>query len=157
MFRFPQKDLTISVKSLKCFQSILCNIFTLLVWKGLVGSNPNCFKKVELYLFLCEVCVLSKEMIRRCHSHYGPRSFIFCSVSLKLLPHVLGYPVLIFQQKSQYSSSKKRIFLEDLCCFPVGIVTKLCLTLCSPMNCSMPSFSVLHDLPVCSNSCLLSW
>ena len=36
-------------------------------------------------------------------------------------------------------------------------VAKLCPTLCSPMNCSMPSFPVLHYLPVCSNSCLLNW
>ena len=26
-------------------------------------------------------------------------------------------------------------------------VTKSCLTLCNPMNCSMPGFSVLHHLP----------
>ena len=32
-------------------------------------------------------------------------------------------------------------------------VAKLCPTLCSPMNCSMPSFCLLHYLPVCSNSC----
>ena len=30
------------------------------------------------------------------------------------------------------------------CCGPV---TKSCPTLCSPMDCSMPSFSVLHHLP----------
>jgi len=29
------------------------------------------------------------------------------------------------------------------CC----LVTKSCLTLCDPMDCSMPSFSVLHYLP----------
>ena len=26
-------------------------------------------------------------------------------------------------------------------------VTKSCLTLCDPMNCSMPGFPVLHHLP----------
>ena len=36
-------------------------------------------------------------------------------------------------------------------------VTALCLTLCNPMDCSMPGFPVFHYLPVCSNSCSLSW
>ena len=31
----------------------------------------------------------------------------------------------------------------DFCCS----ITKSCLTLCNPMNCSMPVFSVLHCLP----------
>ena len=35
-------------------------------------------------------------------------------------------------------------------------VTKLCSTLCNPMDCSMPSFSVLHYLRLCSDSCPLS-
>ena len=34
--------------------------------------------------------------------------------------------------------------LSDCCCF--CSVTKLCPTLCSPMDCSMPGFSVLHCL-----------
>ena len=33
---------------------------------------------------------------------------------------------------------------EGFCCFSV---TKLCLTLCNPMDCSMPGFAVLHYLP----------
>ena len=39
-----------------------------------------------------------------------------------------------------------------LCCS----VAKLCLTLCNPMDCSMPRLPVLHYLRVCSNSCPLS-
>ena len=35
-----------------------------------------------------------------------------------------------------------------ICC----LVAQSCLTLCDPMDCSMPDFSVLHHLPVCSNS-----
>ena len=35
-------------------------------------------------------------------------------------------------------------------------VTQLCLTLCNPMDCSMPSFSVHRQLGVYSNSCPLS-
>ena len=34
-------------------------------------------------------------------------------------------------------------------------VTKSCLTLSDPMDCSIPNFPVLHG--VCSNSCQLSW
>ena len=42
-----------------------------------------------------------------------------------------------------------------LCC---SSVVQSCLTVCNPMNCSMPGFSVLHLLLpwVCSNSCPLS-
>ena len=36
-------------------------------------------------------------------------------------------------------------------------VTQSCPTLCSPMDCSMPGFPVLHYLRVSSNSCPLSW
>ena len=43
-------------------------------------------------------------------------------------------------------------------CFPTCCcsVIKSCLTLCNPMDCSMPGFPVLHYLPVCSNWCPLS-
>ena len=34
---------------------------------------------------------------------------------------------------------------------------KLCPALCDPMDCSTPGFPVFHYLPVCSNSCALSW
>ena len=34
---------------------------------------------------------------------------------------------------------------------------KSCPTLCDPMDCSTPGFPVFHYLPVCSNSCALSW
>ena len=36
-------------------------------------------------------------------------------------------------------------------------VVQLCLTLCDPMDCSMPGLPVHHQLSVYSNSCLLSW
>ena len=49
---------------------------------------------------------------------------------------------------------EKDISLGRMACC---LVTQLCLTLCNPMNCSMPGFPVLHYLlGVCSNSCLLS-
>ena len=58
--------------------------------------------------------------------------------------HVLYYLDLAF--KKSWSRKKK----EDLklsfyyCC---GSVTKSCLTLFSPMNCSTPGFPVLNYLP----------
>ena len=47
-----------------------------------------------------------------------------------------------------------RVTKDLLCCSDA----KLCPTLCDPMDCNMPGFSVLHFLPprVCSNSCPLS-
>ena len=42
---------------------------------------------------------------------------------------------------------------HDCCCS----VTKLCPTLCNPMDWSTPGFPVLHYLQVCSDSCPLSW
>ena len=36
-------------------------------------------------------------------------------------------------------------------------ITQSCPTLCDPMDCSMPDFPAHHYLPVCSNSCALSW
>ena len=42
--------------------------------------------------------------------------------------------------------------------FIPAVFSKSCLTLCDPMDCSTPDFSVLHYLSPggCSNSCLLS-
>ena len=40
-------------------------------------------------------------------------------------------------------------FLNFLCCCSV---TKLCPTLCDPMDCSMPGFPVLHHLPECAQT-----
>ena len=37
-----------------------------------------------------------------------------------------------------------------------SVQSLLCLTLCDPMDCSMPGFPVHHQLPVYSNSCPLS-
>ena len=44
--------------------------------------------------------------------------------------------------------------IHPYCC----LVNKSCLTLCDPMDCSTPDFSVLHYLSpgVCSNSCPLT-
>ena len=42
--------------------------------------------------------------------------------------------------------------MKSCCC----LVTKSCLTLCDPMDCSTPGLPVRHQLPVYSNSCSLS-
>ena len=39
----------------------------------------------------------------------------------------------------------------------VPVVQLLSTTLCDLMNCSTPGSPILHYLPVCSNSCPLSW
>ena len=43
-------------------------------------------------------------------------------------------------------------WISYCCC----LATKLCLTLCNPWDCSKPGSFVLHNLPVCSDSCSLS-
>ena len=42
-------------------------------------------------------------------------------------------------------------------CWCCCLLAQSCLTLLSPMDCSMPDFPVLHQLRVCSSSCPLSW
>ena len=59
-----------------------------------------------------------------------------------------------FHIRSILSKPKKETeYLAKYICFSVA---KSCPTLCDPMDCSKPSFPVLHYLPVCSNSCPLS-
>ena len=43
--------------------------------------------------------------------------------------------------------------LYTCCCS----VTQSCLTLCDPMDCSMPGLPVSHHVPVCPSSCPLNW
>ena len=73
----------------------------------------------------------------------------------------IGWPVLSEMYVAEQSSMKiLSIFFSvpdschnSCCCCSVA---KLCLTLWDPMNCSTPSFPVLHFFLVCSNSCPLS-
>ena len=73
----------------------------------------------------------------------------------------IGWPVLSEMYVAEQSSMKiLSIFFSvpdschnSCCCCSVA---KLCPTLCDPMNCSTPSFPVLHFFLVCSNSCPLS-
>ena len=46
--------------------------------------------------------------------------------------------------KSSDAQAETRETREELCC---RSVTKLCLTLHDPMDCSMPAFPVVHHLP----------
>ena len=63
----------------------------------------------------------------------------------------------LFSHKDKKMFQRKTIFLTNdswttgCCCS----VSKLCPTLCDPMNSSKPGFPVLHYPRVCSNSCLL--
>ena len=57
-----------------------------------------------------------------------------------------------FIQRS-YADSQRSFSSKYLICCSV---TQWCLTLCNPRDCSPPGSSVLHYLPVCSNSCPLS-
>ena len=50
----------------------------------------------------------------------------------------------IFAPRNQRKSIRK-IQRKDCCC--CCSVNKLCLTLCNPLNCSIPGFPVLHHLP----------
>ena len=54
---------------------------------------------------------------------------------------------------NQFKSVNEEKTQDNCCCF---LVTKLCLTLCDLMDCSMAGFPVLHHLWVCSKSCPLS-
>ena len=62
---------------------------------------------------------------------------------LWLVFFVKGVSPLCLLQGRANSDSMMDLLLWLYCCS----VTKLCLTLCSPMDCSMPGFLVLHYLP----------
>ena len=87
-----------------------------------------------------------------------------CELSLLIFAtkhiHVNEYIYVLGWQKSSsrffhkmVRKNPNKIFLANMCCCPVA---KSCLTLCSPKDCRIPGSSVLHYLPVCSNSCPLS-
>ena len=52
------------------------------------------------------------------------------------------------------SNATKTIVILDICCCSV---TKLCLTLCHPMDCSTPGSSVLHYLPEFAQTHVHRW
>ena len=54
-----------------------------------------------------------------------------------------------WEGKDKYDLLFFFFFLNILLCCSV---TRFCLTLCDPLDCSMPGFPVLHYLRVCSNS-----
>ena len=68
---------------------------------------------------------------------------------------VLGCQVrnqIHFQLGKAHLNCHNQWVLQNGCCS----VAQLCLTLCDPVNCSMPGGPVLHHLPACSSSCPLS-
>jgi len=70
-------------------------------------------------------------------SFYG---WIICHCINICAPHLL-YPLLSI---NGHLGCFHVLALVNCCC---GSVAKLCLTLCGPMDCSMPGFPVLHHLP----------
>ena len=81
-------------------------------------------------------------LVTLCDHHFSKLPLIcFLSLQISLLflefhVNAIIQSVLFFSQLSLYSS---------FCCG--CLVNKLCLTLCNPMDCSMPGFPVLHYLP----------
>ena len=80
-----------------------------------------------------------------------------CPSTNKLLTYLV-----LWESTIQWEFPQNESMMEDFhccccCCCCCCSVTQSYLTLCDPMDCSMPGFPVLHYLWVCSNSCPLSW
>ena len=73
--------------------------------------------------------------------------FPLCLLSYGL---ALNLPLPTFQGKIHVWWGLKFIWYKGCS------VAKLCMTLCDPVGCSMPGFSVLHHLWVCPSSCPLN-
>ena len=54
------------------------------------------------------------------------------------------YPMELADGTVNVNKCTHSVFLIECCCYSV---TKSWLTLCDPMNCSTPDFSVLHYFP----------
>ena len=59
-----------------------------------------------------------------------------------------------YQRRQSQKPKSGKLYRIGCCCC---LVTKLCLTLCNPMDLSMPGFPVLHSLLEFSQSCPLTW
>ena len=86
---------------------------------------------------------------------------IFCSTYHCFSEVIKGCLAETEKKKEKYCYLNKRNIsnkwslstLRNHCCS----VAKSYMTLCNPMDCSTPGSSVIHYLPVCSESCPLSW
>ena len=76
------------------------------------------------------------------------------SVHSKIEQEVQRVPVAPFSAHAQ--PLPLRHPLPEECFFLLLSVAQSCPALCDPMDCSTPSFLVLHYLPECSNSCPLN-
>ena len=56
----------------------------------------------------------------------------------------------------KYPYIRKVVSIDQECCY-CCLITQSRPTLCDPMDCSSPGFPDLHYLPLCPNSCPLSW
>ena len=114
--------------------------------KACVIFLPGLVPRPTLLFPLIQVSSLpSFRYLPRCLlSKTSPDDFIsLCSLQFHQIPHLL--------------LSLCRVYPTSLyfCCCCCS-VAKFCLTLCDPMDCSLPGFTVLHCLQVCSNSYPLS-
>ena len=90
-----------------------------------------------LWSFLHEIPALSSSVslsLSRSHTHK--------------LRYIYTYIYIHMQMKVQEIHCMYLLMHHCYCCS----VTKSCLTLCDPMNCSTRSFPVLHHLPECAQT-----
>ena len=95
---------------------------------------------LPLYPHICSLCL---------HLYFFPANKFICTIFLDSVYICINIQYLFFS-----------FWLTSLCVTdstPTHIncccsVAKSCLTLCSPMNCSMPGFPVLHYFPKCAQT-----
>ena len=90
------------------------------------------------------LCYLGPDSISLCHrqGNWSLKTLILCSGVTQMVNGRASKPA---KQPSPSHSPSRDFFLlhTSICCS----VAKLCLTLCDPMDGSMPGFPVLHHLP----------
>ena len=102
-------------------------------WNGLPFPSPG-----ESSQTRDQICVSCTD--RQILDHWEPRKQ---NIKQKQYGNKFNKRLL---NNGPYQKILKYIYiLKKYCC--CCLVTKLCLTLCNPMDCSMPVFPVLHYLP----------
>ena len=90
------------------------------------------------------LCYLGPDSISLCHrqGNWSLKTLILCSGVTQMVNGRASKPA---KQPSPSHSPSRDFFLlhTSICCS----VAKLCLTLCDPMDCSMPGLPVYHQFP----------
>ena len=115
----------------------LCSLFVFLVFSNLITEFALQTPGLWTCFFLCWEINIS--------SSFCPTYSWFSTFP----PRELSYPLWLI-------STLGYVCFRTICLSCFGSATESCLTLCNPINCSMPGFPVLHYLWVCLNSCPLS-